>query len=53
MLQELVFGLVAMTALFVLVLLWITFIWKGPQIEEQDSHRRMHLSLGADDPESF
>lgn len=50
MLETLIFGLAVTAAIFLLVLFWISFVWKGPWIEESNAMSKMRLSSSAEHP---
>jgi hypothetical protein len=50
MLETLIFGLAVMAVVFLFVLFWISFVWKGPRIEEDTAMSKMRLSPNAEQP---
>lgn len=53
MLETLIFGLAVMAAIFLLVLFWISFVWKGPRIDESTAMSKLRLSSRAEHPKTL
>jgi len=50
MFQELVFALIALTAIFVMVLFWLTLYWKRLLVENEEPGSRDRSPINAGNP---